>query len=180
MPKYPEVETGVYADDRVYFTASWDNKEIVPRLNNQLNLTHEWCKKWRIKNNANKCVAILFGNKLKNRKIASLKYNDIPIEWKDEVNYLGVILDKKLSFSSHTDKIRNKALISVAKLYPLLKNHSSLGIKNGLLIYKMLIRPVLTYAPAVWGGTFKSNIQKLQLIQNRVLKMITNAPVYNN
>ena len=42
----------------------------------------------------------------------------------------------------------------------------------------MLIRPVLTYAPAIWGGTCDSNILKLQRIQNRVLKIITNAPMY--
>ena len=54
MPKIPDVETGVYADDRVYFTSSVRNETIVERLNEQLKAASDWCKKWRIKINAKK------------------------------------------------------------------------------------------------------------------------------
>ena len=72
---------------------------------------------------------------------------------------------KKLTFTSHIDKIINKATGLIAKLYPPVKSHSALEIKNRLIICKMLIRPVLTYATAIWVGTCESNILKLQKIQ---------------
>ena len=42
----------------------------------------------------------------------------------------------------------------------------------------MLIRPILTYASTVWGGTAKTNMNKIQRMQNRVLKLIAKAPRY--
>ena len=83
-----------------------------------------------------------------------------------------------MNFNKHITAIKGKATASITKLYPLLKSHSALGLTNGLIIYKMLIRPVMTYAPAIWGNTSKTNHQKLQTVQNRVLKMITAAPRY--
>ena len=95
MPKIPDVETGVYADDRVYFTSSGDNKITVERLNKQLKSTSDWCKKRRMKINAKKSQSILFGYKLKNRNIDPPNYNNEPINWEDEAKYLGVTLDIK-------------------------------------------------------------------------------------
>ena len=42
----------------------------------------------------------------------------------------------------------------------------------------MLIRPIMAYAPAIWGNASKTNIDKLQKVQNRVLRLITNAPIF--
>ena len=61
---------------------------------------------------------------------------------------------------------------------PLLKNHSKLKLNNGLIIYKMLIIPILTYASTVWSGTAKLNMAKIQRVQNHVLKLITKASRY--
>ena len=72
--------TGIFADDRVYFVSSWSNIKIFRLLNNQLALTSRWCKKWRIKINANKSESILFGNQRKNRNIDPPKFDDTPIE----------------------------------------------------------------------------------------------------
>lgn len=189
-PTHPEVMSGIYADDKIYLASSLDSSKIVRLLNEQLELSNNWFRKWRVKINPDKSEAIMFGFNQKVRrsskasntkKVKDLKppvLNNNPIAWKSHVGYLGVILDNKLKFHIHTTKIRNKATGSISKLYPLLKNHSALGINNGMIIYKMLIRPVLTYAPAVWGGTAKSNMLKIQKIQNRVLKMITKAPRY--
>lgn len=39
----------------------------------------------------------------------------------------------------------------------------------------MLIRPILLYAAPVWGNTTKSNIQKLEILQNKILRSIGRA-----
>lgn len=125
-----------------------------------------------------KSEAILFGFKQKNRNIDPPSFEGVKIDWKNEVKYLGVILDRKLKFHKHIDSVKNKASGAINRLYPILKTHSHLSYKNGVLIYKMLIRPILTYAPAIWGGASKSQLEKLQRVQNRVLRLITNAPRY--
>ena len=87
-------------------------------------------------------------------------------------------LDRGLGYHVHTTNIKNKASAAIKRLNPLLRNHSALSVDNGLIIYKMLIRPIITYASTVWGGTAKTNLNKVQTAQNRVLKLITDAPRY--
>ena len=177
MPRQPNVETAVYADDRIYYTSSTDPDEIVLRLNAQLELTKDWGYKNRIKTNADKSESILFTRSTKEPDICP-EFDGIPIPWKKHVKYLGVTLDKKLTFKKHTEIVKNKASGAINRLLPLLKSHSALGLKNGILIYKMLIRPVITYAPAIWGNMDDKHMQTLQRVQNRVLRLITNAPQY--
>ena len=178
IPRRPRVQSAVYADDRIYYTSSANPKIIVRELNEQLKLTNNWCKKWRTKTNAAKSESILFSHSIKPEPKSPPEFDGIPIPWKKQVKYLGVTLDKRLIFAEHINSIRNKATGAIKRLYPLLKSHSALGIKNGLLIYKMLIRPIMAYAPAIWGNASKSNIEKLQKVQNRVLRIITNAPMF--
>lgn len=47
-------------------------------------------------------------------------------------------------------------------LNPILKRHSELGLDNGVLIYKRLIRPILTYASTIWDGTYNTNTNKIE------------------
>ena len=136
------METAVYADDTIYYTSSKDSNKIVRELNNQLDLTHEWCTKWRIKINADKLEAIIFTRGLKGDDIDPPKYNNVPIHWKRSVKYLGLTLDRQLNFCKHITNKRNQTYVVIGKLMPILKCHFTLGIKNGLLVYKMLIRLV--------------------------------------
>ena len=175
MPRLKNVETAVYADDRIYYTSSTDMDLMVLRLNDQLEATKDWCYKNRIKINADKSNSILFTRSTKDPP-SPPEFNGIPIPWVDNVDYLGIRLDKKLSFSKHATKVRNKATGAINRLLPLLKSHSALGLKNGVLIYKMLIRPIITYAPAIWGNMHETHMKKLERVQNRVLRLITNAP----
>ena len=114
-------------------------------------------KKWKDSLNANKSESILFGRQRKNRNIDPPKFNGEPVDWKTEVKYLGVTLDHQLLFHKHTTAVRKKNNGAVSRLYPLLKSASGLGFKNGLIIYKIFIRPILSYASAIWGNTAQSN-----------------------
>lgn len=61
-------------------------------------------------------------------------------------------------------------------LYPLLNRNSKLSLENKLLLYKSIIRPILTYGAPVWKFTAKSHFKKLQIIQNKTLKIINVLP----
>ena len=178
-PEYPNLEMGIYADDTIIYGTSRSNPLLVKRLNGALENIREWCLKWRVKINAAKSEAILFSKKQEQTKdLQPPSLNDVEIPWKDQLKYLGIILDKALNYNSHTTSAKNKAIGIMSKLMPLLRNHSALGIKNGILIHKTFIRPVLTYASAVWGGTSKTNLDKIQIIQNKVLRLVTGAPIF--
>ena len=51
-----------------------------------------------------------------------------------------------------------------------------LPIKTALLMYKTLLRPIITYASPAWGDLAAYKIAKLQTFQNRVLYRIAQLP----
>ncbi|GBL78907.1 hypothetical protein AVEN_48883-1 [Araneus ventricosus] len=49
---------------------------------------------------------------------------------------------------------------------------------NKLLIYLAYHRPVITYASPIWACTAKSNLHKLETLENKTIRMIVNAHWY--
>jgi hypothetical protein len=60
----------------------------------------------------------------------------------------------------------------------LLGRNSELSIHNKLTLYKQILRPVWRYGIQLWGCASESNIQVIQIYQNKLLKCIVNAPWY--
>jgi len=55
---------------------------------------------------------------------------------------------------------------------------SKLSLTNKLLIYNTILKPIWTYGAPIWGKTSQSNIEILQRLQNKILRMATDAPWY--
>ena len=72
------------------------------------------------------------------------------IQWVDTTRYLGVTLDTRLTWSLHIDLVRRRTAQRMGMLGPLLNSKSDLSVRNGLLLYKQIIRPVMDYACLAW------------------------------
>jgi hypothetical protein len=77
----------------------------------------------------------------------------------------------------HIDQVRKKASQRLGVMGPLL-NRSGLSIRNGVLLYRQLIRPMMDYACPVWRSAARSHIRKLQVLQSKCLRIATSAPWY--
>ena len=95
-------------------------------------------------------------------------------QWKESVKYLGVTLDQKLNFKSHISK-SNKA---ISALYCLLKKNSPASFESKITIYRSYIRPILTYACQVYSNCPKIHFNRLQMMQNKCLRMVLSAPYF--
>jgi len=62
-------------------------------------------------------------------------------------------------------------------LGPLLNGKSDL-FRNGVLLYKQLIRPMMDYACPEWSSAAHTHIRSLQLLQFKCLRLATGAPWY--
>ena len=102
--------------------------------------------------------------------------NSNPIYWKDSIKYLGVYLDKRLTFKTHINKLSVKCENIFRTLYCFLNRKSKLNFKNKLLLYKALILPNITYASPVWSNGADCHKLTLQRIQNKFLKAILKVP----
>ena len=94
----------------------------------------------------------------------------------ESVKYLGMHLDRRLTWRKHLETKRDEINLKYRGLLWLLGRNSKLAIDNKLLIYKTILRPIWTYGIQLWGSASASNISKVQRAQNYVLKQISNAP----
>jgi len=63
-------------------------------------------------------------------------------------------------------------------LGPLLNRRSDLTIRNGVLLYKQLIRPLMDYACPAWRSAARTHVRRLQVLQSKCLRLVTGAPMY--
>jgi hypothetical protein len=63
-------------------------------------------------------------------------------------------------------------------LGPLLNRKSDLSVRNGVLLYEQLIRPMMDYACPTWRSARRPHVRKLQLLQSKCLRFATGAPWY--
>jgi hypothetical protein len=61
-------------------------------------------------------------------------------------------------------------------MYWIIGRKSKLSLTNKLSIYKVILKPIWTYGIPLWGTASQSNIEILQRLQNKILRMATNAP----
>ena len=101
-----------------------------------------------------------------------------PIQWVDTARYLGMIHDSRLTWSSHIVQVRRKAAQRLRVLGSILHRRSGLSIRNGVLLYKQLIRPMMDYACPIWRSASCSHVRKLQVLQSKCLRIATGAPRY--
>ena len=101
--------------------------------------------------------------------IAALKR----FERKDDVKYLGVIIDQHLSWKHHINYIalkisRNIGIISLFRHF--------VPLKTLLSIYNSLISPYISYDLIAWGQASKSHIEKILIPQKRAVCLIYFLP----
>ena len=94
--------------------------------------------------------------------------NHIPtsLQCKDHVKYLGVLLDSHVSWKYHIDNVALK----ISRIIGVITRLRHLVPFTTLLsIYRSLILPYLSYGLAAWGQAAKSHLQRIHVLQKRVL-----------
>ena len=99
-----------------------------------------------------------------------------PNQLVDDARYLGVTLDKRLTWSKHIDQVRKKAVQRLGALGPILNRRSGLSIRKCVLLHKQLIRPVTDYACPVCLSAARSHIKKLKVLLSSVFALLPMHP----
>jgi hypothetical protein len=104
--------------------------------------------------------------------------NDVQIPQENHVKYLGLHLDRRLTWHTNIFAKRKQLGLSLTKMYWLLRRKSKLSTNNKLIIYKAILKPIWTYGIQLWGTTSNPNIEILERFQSKVLRLIMDVPWY--
>ena len=91
------------------------------------------------------------------------------LEQQDYVKYLGILIDKNLSWKYHIDYVASKISRTIGIIARL--RHFIL-LSTLLTIYRSLVAPYLTYGIIAWGQAAKSNLRKILILQKRALRLM--------
>lgn len=177
IPKTEQTKLKIFADDTAIISESTVPDQANKYIQRNITELEKYYNKWKIKINPTKTTLTHFTQRLRTCK-NTITFDGHNIKKQDTVKYLGVTLDKKLNFNKHIENSVRKGKIILREVFPLISNQSQLSKKSKLRIYKQAIRPVFLYANPIWSNTSKTNLQKLQILQNKFLRIILNTTKY--
>ena len=167
------IDIAGFADDILLYTHSPSPSKAANRIQNAAHLVIQELNRWKIKINTAKTDALLITNSRDAPR--SITIRGTRIAFQQSVKYLGIHIDSKLTWRTHIKEINRTANRRLGKLYRLLTSNA-LSHNLKLIIYKVMIRPCLTYACPVWSTAAPTNMKKLQITQNKTLRIATDTP----
>ena len=95
----------------------------------------------------------------------------------ESVKDLDVIMDKQLSFNKNTDALASELigkLVMISRIRHLFDKSTLFIVINSFIFSKLF------YCSSVWSGTSKSNIAKLQQVQNFAARLLSGKKKYDH
>ena len=87
--------------------------------------------------------------------------------------FLGVLIDDKLNWKMHINDISGKISRGIAII---VKARKLINTESLKCLYYSFIYPYLTYGNQIWGSTYKSNLEKIYVLQKKAMRIITGSP----
>ena len=174
-----QTKTIAFADDLILATRGKTVSEAENRANIELTKIAEWAGNNKIQVNEHKSKTILISRRKRTeRKEVMIYLNSRPLTQVQTLKYLGIIIDRKLTFKEHIDYITTKCSRLIFALSKSAK--VSWGLRHEALktIYTGAVLPLLLYEAPVWGKALAKDSYKRKLIRVQRLINIRTAKAY--
>ena len=155
----------LFADDTTLCQSSKNIEELYTSMNSELKILTDWFRANKLSLNIKKTHYMLFTNV--NKRLSSeysLKIGDAIIERKQCIKFLGMTLDKNLSWSNHIKACCSKVAGSI---YAINRVKNIIPREYMLTLYYSIIYPYLSYGITVWGAAYNTHIKKLFIMQKK-------------
>jgi hypothetical protein len=139
LPTSSECTTATFADNTAVVATDSDPAIDSQKLQTDLLAIQNWFKNWRIQES--KLIHVLFTTRRKTYPPVHVNNVQLP---REDVKYLGLHLDRRLTWHKHIFAKRKQLGITLTKIYRLLGRKSKLSTSNKLLIYKTILKPIWT------------------------------------
>ena len=166
----PGVLISKFADDMAAWTIQKQEKRAEKLIQKHLDSPSEWCNKWKIKLNPSKTQVGLFTNS-NNTKEITLNLGRVPLTVSNEIKFLGLTFDRKLTWRHHIDNVRHRMWLRINAIKAISGRNLGMQSKTLIHLYKMWIRPIALYGPPAYYSAAKTHINKIQVIQNSALRI---------
>ena len=155
-----------YADDTTPFCCDNNLVNLKSNLEKDSLNAIEWFKNNYMVLNTDKCKLLVAGNKV---HPVSIKVGNSTIEESNQVELLGVIIDKDLNFKDH---IHNKIRIANSKLAVVKRNRHFLSFHQKKVLLSSFVHSHFSYAPLVWMFHSREMNNKMNKVHKKALSIL--------
>ena len=171
----------MYADDTSISYSSKYVTDLTQVINTDLNNIRLWLMGNKLSLNVAKTQSMILGSGVRLRKLGlndttvgpDFQINEDRIAFTSNVKYLGVQIDSQLSWKEHITVALNKISRGVGMLK---YSKKYLSLETVQKMYLGIVEPHIRYCCSVWGCAGDTIILKLQKLQNRAARIVTNSP----
>lgn len=165
LPKYLEEFSQVimYADDTALLVAKKEAQELEVASYVSLCLAKQYCQQNDLVLNEQKTQQLIFEGRHTN--ISGLP----ELQIRNEANYLGIIIDSKLTWTSHVDQLVKK-ISSSTYVIRRIKNISNSDTAK--TAYYSLIESHLRYGVVIWGNSSHFNLERVLVAQKKAIRAL--------
>ena len=163
----------IFADDTNIFFHCNNIEELITTSKNIMINLNAWFNDNKLSLNIDKTSFIIFRPKRKRfpNLPDHIEYLNFKIKRSSSIKFLGLLLDEHLTWDLQINEICNK-LKSMFHVFYSIRNYlSKVCIKT---IYFTLIYSRIKYGLAVYGQAGVTKVNKIQTLQNKLLKVLTN------
>jgi len=165
-------DLSLYADDSMLLISGENVNHVEEALEQEMNEISKWLQANKLSLHLGKTESILFGSVHKLKKVSKMKIscNNVEIEAKSSVKYLGVVLDQDMTGSTMGNNVVKK-INSVLKF--LHRKSSFLKFSNRKLLCSALLQSRFDYGyNFFYRGMYCDIKLKFQTAQNKMIRFI--------
>lgn len=144
-----EVTILAFADDTVLLVQGDSRRVMERRLQEAITQLEAWAVEARLQFSARKTQAMFLKGNLSQARPPVIRINNIPVRFHEQVVFLGVTLDRRLSFLPHVRQVCSKAESLFQKVVRLVR--LKYGVRQDVYttLYRTVFRPIVQYAQRV-------------------------------
>jgi hypothetical protein len=165
------VNVNLFADDTLLYMKckAEDIDSSIDLFNSDLNSLFNWLCFSKLAINTSKTKAMIISSRKNFAVMNHLKVNNIDIEFVQTMKYLGIIIDSSLSFCNHYESLLKKLNV---KYFVFKRCNPKLNFESKKLYVNSIVLPHLHYCPTILFLLNDSQINELQKVLNRFMRLI--------
>lgn len=169
-----------FADDLCYWSSSKSPQLAAKKISTCIQEIEHWSNKWRIKLNSQKTQCIMFTKKPTHRQPINISLYGNPITITKTAKFLGVTFQQNMTWTTHISNITTEARKRLNHLKALTGKKNGASPETIIKVYTSYIRSIFEYAMPSWITVSDYQLQQLQIIQNKAIKLAYRLPNYIN
>ena len=173
LPNATKLFIKLFADDTFLCAQNSDVELLEMEVNRELKNVYQWLVANKLTLNIGKSKFMIVTNKKIKSYDMSVFINGTKLEECEKYKYLGIMMDRNLSWKPHVEYISKKISKACGSLANL-----RYCVKTDILreVYHSLIHSYLRYGIVVWGNACDTTLQPLKCLINRAVRIMTFAP----